>query len=87
MVLHTSPTRRRRMGKRTERLRIPKQMRLDFEMAQTIRLTAEQDRRSVPAQILHFVEQGIKARFEPIGHKAAHIGTPRRVTAQEEGVA
>lgn len=68
-------------GKRTDRLRLPKQLRFPTDLAFRIRAMAQMNRRSIEFQVLHLIEQGI--RFEENGkgydgtnsHRQSHEGT------------
>jgi hypothetical protein len=69
-------------GKRTDRIRLPQQLRFPSDLAWRIRAMAEMSRRPIEHQILHLVVQGI--RFEEAskgnevtnGHIQSH-GGPR----------
>lgn len=48
-------------GKRTDRIRMPKQLSFPGDLARYIRAKAEIHDRGIEAQILHYVKQGIRA--------------------------
>lgn len=47
-------------GKRTDRIRLPKQLRFPSDLAKHIRAMASVQTRSIEHQILHLVRQGIR---------------------------
>jgi hypothetical protein len=51
-------------GKRTERIRLPKQLRYPSDLAWQVRAMAQMNNRPIENQILHLVIQGI--RFEEL---------------------
>jgi hypothetical protein len=48
-------------GKRTDRLELPKQLRIDPDMSRQIRESATLNRRSIQQQLLLYVELELKA--------------------------
>lgn len=59
--------------KRTDRLALPRQLRLDPEMGALIRAQAESNRRTIQQEILHHLEMSLKAQSVTFRH-------PRRRT-------
>jgi hypothetical protein len=47
--------------KRTDRVELPRQLRLDPEMGKRIRTRAELNRRTIQQELLHLLESGLKA--------------------------
>lgn len=47
-------------GKRTERIRLPQQLRFHSDLAWQVRAMAQMNTRSIEQQILHLVIQGIR---------------------------
>ena len=48
-------------GKRTDRLDLPRQLRLDEEMGHAVRVLAAEHRRTIGQQMLHLLDAGLKA--------------------------
>ena len=77
------------MGKRTERLDMPQQLRTEEELATNVRLIAQLNRRPIRLQILHWIERGVEAdlgklRQAASGPKRAEV---RKSQVQAEGAA
>jgi hypothetical protein len=58
-------------GKRTERIRLPQQLRFHSDLAWQVRAMAQMNNRPIESQILHLVIQGI--RFEELS-KVEDVG-------------
>ena len=54
-------------GKRTDRVQLPRQLRIDPEMGRRIRARAELNRRTIQQELLHLVERSLKA--EEVGSR------------------
>src|SRR3990172_6760605 len=66
-------------GKRTERLDMPRQLRLDDELARDVRLIADLEGRPIGSQILRWIRSGVESykasgRQPQIGR--AHLSNP-----------
>lgn len=78
------------MAKRTDRIRLPRQIGLDPEMGLVIRGRAEAKGRSIEMQIVYLLIEGIKADPEAFANEdrrgwlqvAAHEGTTPHMGAQ-----
>jgi|SRR6185437_339792 len=68
------------LGKRTDRLRVPRQLGFDPELGHEIRARAARSRRTIEGQLLHLIIIGLKhdtsnEQASLALHTAAHDGT------------
>lgn len=68
-------------GKRTERIRLPKQLRFHSDLAWQVRAMAQMNTRSIEQQILHLVIQGI--RHETTTANKDDVGINGHTTSQD----
>lgn len=78
------------LGKRSDRMRVPKQFGLDPELGAIVRNRADKKRRSLDEQLAYLIEVGVEhdpefgsnERRRIVMYEAAHDGTPVHAPAQ-----
>jgi len=65
-------------GKRTERIDMPKQLRIDDELAANVRSIAQVNRRPIGLQILHWIDRGVESDLAEL-RQAASVPKPAAV--------
>ena len=58
-------------GNRTDRLEMPRQLRVDAEMGRKIRMRADVNRRTIQQEILHLIDVGLQSEEVGVGRAAS----------------
>ena len=72
-------------AKRTDRVALPSQLRLDPEMGALIRAQAESNRRTIQQELLHLLEKSLKAQSITFRHARARRPMPAKKKPIQHG--